>query len=45
MEPNLNQDGRQAHALLDVLPAEKLNAALNQEARRGQNVSNGGERK
>ena len=26
MEPNLNQERRQAHALLDVLPAEKLHA-------------------
>lgn len=26
MEPNLNQDRRQAHALLDMLPAKKLNA-------------------
>lgn len=26
MEPNLDQERRQAHALLDVLPAEKLNA-------------------
>jgi hypothetical protein len=26
MEPNLEQDRRQAHALLDALPAEKLNA-------------------
>lgn len=26
MEPNLNQERRQAHALLDMLPAEKLNA-------------------
>lgn len=26
MEPNVNQDRRQAHALLDMLPAEKLNA-------------------
>ena len=26
MEPNLNQDRQQAHALLDMLPAEKLNA-------------------
>lgn len=26
MEPNLNQDRQQAHALLDLLPAEKLNA-------------------
>ena len=26
MEPNLVQECRQAHALLDVLPAEKLNA-------------------
>lgn len=27
MEPNLNQERQQAHALLDLLPAEKLNAA------------------
>jgi hypothetical protein len=26
MEPNLNQERRQAHALLDMLPADKLNA-------------------
>ena len=26
MEPNLNQERRQAHALLDMLPPEKLNA-------------------
>jgi hypothetical protein len=26
MEPNLNQERRQAHALLDLLTAEKLNA-------------------
>jgi hypothetical protein len=26
MEPNLNQERQQAHALLDMLPAEKLNA-------------------
>jgi hypothetical protein len=26
MEPNLDQERRQAHALLDMLPAEKLNA-------------------
>ena len=26
MEPNLSQERRQAHALLDMLPAEKLNA-------------------
>jgi len=26
MERNLDQDRRQAHALLDALPAEKLNA-------------------
>jgi hypothetical protein len=26
MEPNFNQDRQQAHALLDMLPAEKLNA-------------------
>ncbi|MBI3682482.1 MAG: hypothetical protein HY235_19045 [Acidobacteria bacterium] len=26
MEPNLDQQRRQAHALLDMLPAEKLNA-------------------
>jgi hypothetical protein len=26
MEQNLDQDRRQAHPLLDVLPAEKLNA-------------------
>ena len=26
MEPNLNQVRQQAHALLDMLPAEKLNA-------------------
>ena len=26
MEPNFDQERRQAHALLDVLPAEKLNA-------------------
>ncbi len=26
MEPNLDQERRQAHALLDLLPAEKLNA-------------------
>ncbi len=26
MEPNLDQDRRQAHALLDALPGEKLNA-------------------
>ena len=26
MEPNLDLDRRQAHALLDALPAEKLNA-------------------
>ena len=26
MEPNLNEERQQAHALLDMLPAEKLNA-------------------
>lgn len=26
MEPDLTQDRRQAHALIDLLPAEKLNA-------------------
>ena len=26
MEPNLDQERRKAHALLDALPAEKLNA-------------------
>lgn len=26
MEPNLNEDRQQAHALLDLLPTEKLNA-------------------
>jgi hypothetical protein len=26
MQPNLDQERRQAHALLDALPAEKLNA-------------------
>jgi len=26
MDPNLNQEREQAHALLDMLPAEKLNA-------------------
>ena len=26
MEPNLNRDRQQAHALIDLLPAEKLNA-------------------
>lgn len=26
MEPNLDQERRQAYALLDILPAEKLNA-------------------
>ena len=26
MEPNLNQERQQAHALLDMLPPEKLNA-------------------
>jgi hypothetical protein len=26
VEPNLDQERRQAHALLDMLPAEKLNA-------------------
>ncbi len=26
MEPNFNQDRLQAHALLDMLPADKLNA-------------------
>lgn len=26
MEPDLNQERRHAHALLDMLPAEKLNA-------------------
>ncbi len=26
MEPNLNQERQQAHALLDMLPVEKLNA-------------------
>ena len=26
MEPNLNQERQRAHALLDMLPAEKLNA-------------------
>jgi hypothetical protein len=26
MEPNLDQERRHAHALLDALPAEKLNA-------------------
>jgi hypothetical protein len=26
MEPNLNEQRQQAHALLDMLPAEKLNA-------------------
>jgi hypothetical protein len=29
MEPDLNQERRQAHALLDMLPAEKLNAVRN----------------
>ena len=28
MGPNLDQERRQAHALLDALPAEKLNAVL-----------------
>ena len=28
MEPNLDQERRQAHALLDLLTAEKLNAVL-----------------
>jgi hypothetical protein len=26
MEPNIDQERREAHALLDMLPAEKLNA-------------------
>lgn len=26
MEPNMDQERQQAHALLDMLPAEKLNA-------------------
>ncbi len=26
MEPDINQERREAHALLDMLPAEKLNA-------------------
>jgi hypothetical protein len=26
MEPSLNEERQQAHALLDILPAEKLNA-------------------
>lgn len=29
METNLIQERQQAHALLDMLPAEKLNAVLN----------------
>ena len=29
MEPDLTQERRQAHALLDLLPAEKLNAVRN----------------
>ena len=29
MEPNLNQERQQAHALLDMLPDEKLNAVRN----------------
>jgi len=29
MEPNLDQERRQAQALLDALPAEKLNAVRN----------------
>lgn len=29
MEPNLDQERRQAHALLNALPAEKLNAVRN----------------
>lgn len=29
MEANLDQERRQAHALLDLLPAEKLNAVRN----------------
>jgi len=29
MEPNSDQERRQAHALLDALPAEKLNAVRN----------------
>ena len=29
MEPNLDDERRQAHALLDALPAEKLNAVRN----------------
>jgi len=29
MEPNFDQERRQAHALLDALPAEKLNAVRN----------------
>jgi len=29
METELNQERRQAHALLDALPAEKLNAVRN----------------
>jgi hypothetical protein len=29
MEPDLNQERRQAHTLLDLLPAAKLNAVRN----------------
>jgi hypothetical protein len=29
MEPNLDQERRQAHALLDMLPPERLNAVRN----------------
>jgi hypothetical protein len=29
MEQNLDQERRQAHALFDALPAEKLNAVRN----------------
>lgn len=29
MKPNLDQERRQAHALLDMLPAEKLHAVRN----------------
>ena len=29
MEPNLNQERRQAHELLDLLPEDKLNAVRN----------------
>jgi hypothetical protein len=30
MEPSLNEERQQAHALLDILPAEKLNAVRSQ---------------